>query len=165
MPPWAGTGPLRGQGTLPAAQGCRVIPSFSTEDARPQVSTSIGGRKVDPFQGPRVGSCLTLRNALSEEMQVLTKQETLLGRVAPAESSRAGEPRRTLCHVARSLGFYGDGIRFWAVSGQSSDSESFLVAHAGLGQHVCQREGLWEAAGPVASPFDLSTFFRLVAPC
>ena len=94
---------------------------------------------------------------------MLTKQETLPGRVAPADSSRVGEPR-TLCHVARSLGFYGDGICFWAVSGQSCDSESFLAAHAGLGQHGCQREGLWEAAGRVASPFDLSTFFRLVAP-
>ena len=36
-------------------------------------------RKENPFQGPRVGSCLTLRNELSEETHVLTKQETSLG--------------------------------------------------------------------------------------
>ena len=32
--------------------------------------------------GPRVGSCLTLGNELSEETHMLTEQETLLGRVA-----------------------------------------------------------------------------------
>ena len=52
-------------------------------------------RKGDPFQGPRVGSCLTLRNELSKETQVLTKQETLLGKGAWAESSRVRETRRT----------------------------------------------------------------------
>ena len=39
-------------------------------------------RKGDSFRGPRVGSCLTLGNELSEETHVLTKQETLLGRGA-----------------------------------------------------------------------------------
>ena len=48
-----------------------------------------------PFQGPRVGSCLTLGNELSEETHVLTKQEMLLGRGAQAESSRVRERRRT----------------------------------------------------------------------
>ena len=33
-----------------------------------------------PFQGLRVGSCLTLNNELSKETHVLKKQETLLGR-------------------------------------------------------------------------------------
>ena len=37
-------------------------------------------RKGGPFQGLRVDSCLTLRNKLSEETPVPTKQETLLGR-------------------------------------------------------------------------------------
>ena len=35
-------------------------------------------RKGDPFQGPKLGSCLTLGNELSEETHVLTKQEILL---------------------------------------------------------------------------------------
>ena len=42
-------------------------------------------KKKAPFQGPRVGSRLTLRNELSEETQVLTEQEALLGRGAWGE--------------------------------------------------------------------------------
>ena len=52
-------------------------------------------RKGDPFQGLKLGSCLTLRNELSEETHVLTKQEILLGKGTQVESSRAREPRRT----------------------------------------------------------------------
>ena len=52
-------------------------------------------RKGDPFQGPKVGSCLTLRNELSEVTHVLTKQEILLGKGTRVESSRVREPRRT----------------------------------------------------------------------
>ena len=51
--------------------------------------------KGDPFQGWKGHSCLTLGNELSKETRVLTKQETLLGRGAQAESSRIREPRRT----------------------------------------------------------------------
>ena len=60
-------------------------------------------------------SCLILGNELSEKTHVLTKQETLLARGAQAESSRIRKPRRT----AHSLGFYGDGIIFHGVFGQS----------------------------------------------
>jgi len=42
----------------------------------------------DPFQGPKVGSCPTLRSELSEETHALTKQEILLGKGARVESSR-----------------------------------------------------------------------------
>ena len=52
-------------------------------------------RKGDPFQGPKLGSCLTFGNELSEEMHVLIKQEILLGKGARVESSRVREPRRT----------------------------------------------------------------------
>ena len=34
-------------------------------------------QEADPFQGPKPGSSLTLRNELSEETHVLTKQEIL----------------------------------------------------------------------------------------
>ena len=40
-------------------------------------------------------SCLTVRNELSEETHALTKQKTLLGRGAWAESGRVREARRT----------------------------------------------------------------------
>ena len=52
-------------------------------------------RKRDPFQGPKLGSCLTLGNELSEETHVLTKQEILLAEGTRAESSRVRKPRRT----------------------------------------------------------------------
>ena len=53
-------------------------------------------RKVDPFQGPKLGSCLKLGNELSEETHVLTEQEILLGQGTRVESSRVREPRRYL---------------------------------------------------------------------
>ena len=52
-------------------------------------------RKGEPFQGSKLGSCLTFRNELSEETQVMTIQETLLGRGAWVECSRVREPKKT----------------------------------------------------------------------
>ena len=72
-------------------------------------------RKGVPFQRPKGSSCLILRNELSKETHVQIKQETLLGWATQVESSRVRESKRT----ARSLGFYGDGISFQVVSGQS----------------------------------------------
>ena len=59
-------------------------------------------RKGDPFQGPKLGSCLTLRNELSEETHVLTKQEILLGRAPGWRAGGWGNPGERLCHVAQS---------------------------------------------------------------
>ena len=81
-----------------------------------------------------MGSCLTLRNEISEETHELTKQETLLGRSAGQRAAGYGNPGELLCHVARGLGFYGDGTRFWVFSANHSDSGSFLVAHPLLSQ-------------------------------
>ena len=50
---------------------------------------------------------------------MLTKQETLLEKGARAEIRRVKYPGELLCHMAHSLGFYGDGISFWVVSSQS----------------------------------------------
>ena len=49
-------------------------------------------RKEDPFQGPKLGSCLTLGNELPEETHVLIKQEILLGKGPRVESSRVRKP-------------------------------------------------------------------------
>ena len=67
--------------------------SLSEEESLPE-SPFVAG-KGDRFQGPKLGSCLTLGNELSKETYVLTKQEILLGKGTWVESSRAGEPRRT----------------------------------------------------------------------
>ena len=56
---------------------------------------SLCCRKGDQFQGLKRGSCLTLRNVLSKEMHVLTKQEILSGKGPRVESRRVGEHRRT----------------------------------------------------------------------
>ena len=66
------------------------LPGESSETDEP-----VCCRKGDPFQGLKVGSCLTLRNELSKETHLLTKQEILLGRGAQAESSRVKETRRS----------------------------------------------------------------------
>ena len=48
----------------------------------------------NPFQGPRVGSCLTPRNELSEETHA-DKARDFTGEGSWAESRRVREPRRT----------------------------------------------------------------------
>ena len=74
-------------------------------------------RKADPFQGPKLGSCLTLGNELSKKTHVLTKQEILFGKGTLVESSRVREPMRTV--LPRGSQFYGDGISFRVVFSQS----------------------------------------------
>ena len=92
-------------------------------------------RKTDPFQGPKLGSCLTLGNELSEETHVLTKQEILLGKGTRVESSRVREPRRTA--LPHGLGFMVMGlVSGWSLANHSN-SESFLVAYASLSQDGC----------------------------
>ena len=58
--------------------------------------------------------------------------------------------------MARSLGFYGDGISFWLPLANHTDSESFLLVHALFSQDGCQREGFWKVVAHMVSPFDLS---------
>ena len=103
-----------------------------------------------------MGSCLTLRNELSKETHVLTKQEILLGKGARVESRRVREPRRTALSHGLQSWFYGDGISFPVALANHSDSESFLVAPTLLSQDGCQPEEFWEVVRHVASPFNLS---------
>ena len=77
-------------------------------------------KEGDPFQGPRVGSCLTLRNELSEETHSCRQSKRLYWEGEPRwRAGGQGSPGGLLSHVARSLGFCGDEISFRAVSGQS----------------------------------------------
>ena len=65
--------------------------------------------------------------------------------------------------MTRSLRFYGDGISFRIVFGQSSDPESFLVVHALLMRRILG------VVGHLVSPFDLSRTLPvgggLLVPC
>ena len=114
------------------------------------IGWSLCCRKRDPFQDPKLGSCLTLGNELSEETHVLTKQEILLGKHRHGEQEGKGTHSTALSH----------NLQMGLLSGLSlashSDSESFLVVHALFSQDGCQREGFWEVAGHAVSPFDLS---------
>ena len=129
------------------------------------ISPPVGGtwcccRKGNPFQGPKLGSCLTLGNELSKETHVLTKQEILLGKGTQENSSV------TWLAV---LGFMVMGLFSRLSLVNHSDSESFLVVHALFSQDGCQREGFWEVVRQVVSPFDLSRTLLvgggLLAPC
>ena len=87
----AGPGPLAGKlaPEYPEWSGCQ------SQRRRVPARVTICCRKRDPFQGLKLGSCLTLGNELSEKTHVLTKQEILLGKGTRVESSRLREPRRT----------------------------------------------------------------------
>ena len=79
-------------------------------------------------------SCLRLRNELSKETHVLTKQEAFIGKRNPG-GEQQDKGTQENCFVA--LPFYDDGVSFWVVSGHS-DSQLILVAHALLSQDGLQ---------------------------
>ena len=120
-----------------------------------------------PFLGPKLGSCLTLGNELSEETHVLTKQEILLGK----GGEQKGKGTQENCSVTwlAVLGFMVMGLVSGLSLANHSDSESFLVVHTLFSQDGCQREGFWEVVGQVVSPFDLSRTLLvgggLLVPC
>jgi len=82
-----GSSPLAGKLTpeYPEWSGCQ------SQRRRVPARVAICCRNVDPFQGPKLGSCLTLGNELSEDTHWLIKQETLLGKGTQVESSRVRE--------------------------------------------------------------------------
>ena len=110
-------------------------------------------RKGDPFQGLKLGSCLTLGNELSKETHMLTKQEILLRKGTRVESSRLREPMKTAlpCDSAVS-GFMVIGLISRLSLANHSNSESFLVVQALFSQDGCQR-GFWELVGTYVVSF------------
>ena len=72
-------------------------------------------RKGDPFQGLKLDSCLTLRNELSKETHVLTKQEILLGKGTQVESRRVREPRRTALPCGCSKSLFSSSLEIWTI--------------------------------------------------
>ena len=102
----------------------RTVPLVQTGST--QTCSSYCG-KGDPFQGLKLGSCLTLGNELSEETHVLTKQEILLGK--GGEQKGKGTQENSVTWLAVS-GFMVMGLVSGLSSANHSDSESFLVVHA-----------------------------------
>ena len=64
----------------------------------------------DLFQGQKAGSGLTLRNELSKETHVLTKQEILLGRGAQAEQEGKGTQENSSATCLTVSGFMVMGL-------------------------------------------------------
>ena len=91
----------------------------------------------DPFQGPKLGSCLTLGNELSEETHV-DKARDFIGKGQMGGEQEAEETQEN-CSAAwlADLGFMVMGlVSGWSLANHSN-SESFLVAHALLSQDGC----------------------------
>ena len=86
----AGSDPLAG----------KLVPEYpkwlgsQSQWRRVPARVTICCRKGDSFQGPKLGSFLTLGNELSEEIHVLTNQEVLLRKDTQVESNRVRKPRR-----------------------------------------------------------------------
>ena len=122
---------------------------------------------VHPFQGPKLASCLTLGNELSEETHVLTKQEILLGKGTRVERGKGTQENCSATWLEVS-GFMVMGSVPRLSLANHSDSESFLVVLALFSQDGCWR-GFWEVIRHVVSTFDLSRTLPvgggLLVPC
>ena len=93
--------------------------------------------KGDPFQGPQVGSCVTLGNELSEETLLLTKQETTgKGRLGGEQEGKGSQENCSAMWLAVS-GFMVMGLVSGLSLANCSDSGSFLVAHMLFRQDGC----------------------------
>ena len=63
-----------------------------------------------PFPGPETGLLSNIWKWIVQGDTCADKARDFIGK---------GNPGELLCRVARSLGFYGDGISFWVIFGQS----------------------------------------------
>ena len=101
-------------------------------------------RKRDLFQGPRVGSCLTLRNELSEET-CAEKARDFIGKGYSGKEQQSKGTQEN-CSVVWLVvsGFMVIGLLSRLSLANHSDSGSFLVTHASLCQDGFQQEGFWE---------------------
>ena len=123
-----------------------------------QASSGLCCRKGDPFQGPRVGSSLTLRNELSQETRADKARDVIgKGRLGGEQEGTGIQEDRSTTWLAVS-GFMVMALISGLSLANHSDSASFLVAHASLGQDGLQRRGFWDVGRTyeLASPFDLS---------
>ena len=127
-------------------------------------------RKEDPFQGPKLGSCLTLGSELSGGDPRADKARDFLGKGCPG-GEQEGQGTQENCSATwlTVLGFMVMGLVSGLSSANHSDSEAFLVVHALFSQDGCQREGFWEVVGHVVFPFVLSRTLPvgggLLVPC
>ena len=111
-------------------------------------------RKGDPFQGLKLGSCLTLRN---ERRHMCWQSKRFYWKRAPGwrAGGKGTQESSSVTWLAVS-GFLVMGLVSGFSLAHHSDSASFLVVQALFSQEGRHREGFWEVVGRVVSPFDLS---------
>ena len=100
----------------------------------------------DPFQDPRVGSFLTLRNELFEETVVRgDKARNFLGKGRPGREQwgKAIQENYSATWFTVS-GFMVIGLVSGLSLANHPDSGPFLVVHASLSKDGFQQEGFWE---------------------
>ena len=93
------------------SQGCKLPLTEMSPQLIKKPNQRNCCRKGDPFQGPKLGSCLTLGNELSVETCVLTKWKILLGEGARVESPRVKGTQQNCCATWLTvLGFMVMGL-------------------------------------------------------
>ena len=83
------------------------------------------------------------------------QNKRLLERGTGWREGRWGNPG-LLCHMARSLWFYGDGVTFWVVSGPSPWFRVLPGGATSLSQDGCQQRGFWEVGRTYGLAYPLS---------
>ena len=94
-------------------------------------------RKGDPFQGPTLSSCLTLRKELSEETRADKARDFIGKGHLGEEQQRKGTQENCSATWLTVSGFMVRGlVSGWSLTNHSN-SESFLVAHTRFSQDEC----------------------------
>jgi len=116
----------------------------------------------DSFQGLKVGSCLTLRNELSEETRSEKARDFIrIGSLGGEQQSNRTQEDRPVMWLAAS-GFTVMGLVSRLSLANHSDSGYFLVVHVLLSQDGCQRKGFWEMVQHVHLLLTFPELFWLV---
>ena len=104
----------------------RVLPREHTGHSKHRLPTTqektlhMCCKKMDPFQGLKLGSCLTRKEMNCPRRHMCWQSKRFYWERAPGWGAVGqGNPGELLCRVARSLRFYGDGLSFQVVFGQS----------------------------------------------
>ena len=97
----------------------------------------------DPFQGPKVGSCLTLRNVQGDTSADTARAFAGKRRLRGEQQGKGAQEDCSAVRLAVS-GFMLMGLVSGSSLANRSDPRSFLVTHASLRQDGFQRAGFWE---------------------
>ena len=72
-----------------------------------------------PLPGPKTGLLSNTRKWIVRGDTCADKARDFIGEGRPGGEQEGREPRRTALPRGSQTGFYGDGISFWVVPGQS----------------------------------------------